>query len=144
MRAFILFEATQFGLQGKDLLNPLRKFYAEDCGLRNIANGFSSRNYGFQLENVVATELRRRGYDVHVGRLRGAEIDFVAQRFDGRTYIQVTETMLDETIRERELAPLQALHDSFPKTVLTLDRFRLGMTPDGIEIRNIVDWLLDS
>ena len=144
MRAFILFEATQFGLQGKDLLNPLRKFYAEDCGLRNIANGFSSRNYGFQLENVVATELRRRGYDVHVGRLRGAEIDFVAQRFDGRTYIQVTETMLDEAIRERELAPLQALHDSFPKTVLTLDRFRLGMTPDGIEIRNIVDWLLDS
>ncbi|WP_246165690.1 hypothetical protein [Bifidobacterium canis] len=52
--------------------------------------------------------------------------------------------MLDETTRTRELAPLQAVHDSFPKIVLTLDRFRLGTTTDGIEIRNIVDWLLDS
>lgn len=141
-RAFILFGITQFGLQGKDLLNPLRKFYAEDSGLRNIANGFSSQNYGFQLENVVANELRRRGYDVRVGSLRGGEIDFVAQRFDRRIYIQVTETMLDESTRARELAPLQALSDAFPKIVLTLDRFRLGMTADGIEIRNIVDWLL--
>lgn len=144
MRAFILFEATQFGLRGKNLLNPLRKFYAEDCGLRNIATGFSSQDYGFQLENVVATELRRRGYDVRVGSLRSGEIDFVAQRLDSRIYIQVTETMLDETTRTRELAPLQAVHDSFPKIVLTLDRFRLGTTTDGIEIRNVVDWLLDS
>ncbi|WP_242502828.1 ATP-binding protein [Bifidobacterium pseudolongum] len=143
-RAFILFATVQFGLQGKDLLNPLRKFYVEDSGLRNIASGFSSQNYGFQLENIVANELRRRGYDVRVGSLRRGEVDFIAQQFDKRIYIQVTETMLDDTTRARELAPLQSLADSFPKIVLTLDRFHLGMTSDGIEIRNIVDWLLDS
>ena len=119
-----------------------RKFHAEDPGLCNIANGFSSQNYGFQLENVVANELRRRGYNVHVGSLRGGEIDFVAQRFDRRIYIQVTGTMREESTRARELAPLQSLSDAFPKIVLTLDRFRLGTTSDGIEIRNIVDWLL--
>ncbi|MEE1296862.1 MAG: ATP-binding protein [Bifidobacterium sp.] len=140
-RAFILYEASQFGLQGKQLMKPLRKVYVEDNGLRNITIGFSSRDYGFQLENVVANELVARGYDVHVGALSHGEVDFVATRLDERLYVQVTQSMLDEATRARELAPLQAIRDSFPKMVLTLDRFALGTTEDGIQVVNLVDWL---
>lgn len=139
--AFIVREVHQTGLQGKQLLNPLRKIYPVDTGLRNMSIGFASRDLGFQLENVVANELLRRGYDITVGTLPGGEVDFVASRLDDRVYVQVTETMIDESTYERELAPLRAIHDSFPKIVLTLDRYRTGTTEDGIRIVNIIDWL---
>ncbi|OZG65933.1 ATP-binding protein [Bifidobacterium eulemuris] len=144
-QAYILHEAPQFGLQGKQTLNPLRKFYAVDTGLRNMSTGFSTNDLGFQLENVVYNELLRRGWRVSVGTLRsGKEIDFIATKLDEREYIQVTETILDETTRKRELAAFQELHDAFPKTLLTLDRYRTGITEDGIRIINVVDWLLDK
>lgn len=141
-QAYILCEAPQSGLQGKEMLNPLRKFYPIDTGLRNMAIGFSMQDLGFQLEDVACNELHRRGWQTEVGVLRsGKEIDFVARRLDEREYIQVTETMVDASTRERELAPLQTLNDAFPRTVLTLDRFSTGITKDGIRIINIIDWL---
>ena len=141
-QAFIIKEVPQFGLQGKQLLNPLRKFYPVDTGLRNMATGFTSDNVGFQLENAVANELIRRGWQVKVGALNTGEIDFVATHLDQREYFQVTETMLDESVRQRELAPLRAVHDAFAKTVLTLDRFGTGTTEDGIRVVNVIDWML--
>jgi len=78
-----------------------------------------------------------------VGAAEKAEVDFVANGHDKRIYFQVTETMLDNSVYDRELAPLRAIQDSFPKMVLTLDRFRTGTTEDGILIANLIDWLLD-
>ena len=157
-QAYILTEMPQTGLGGKRLLSPLRKFYPVDTGLRNLAAGFSVRDTGFQLENVVAVELLRRGWNVQVGAGeksgtaaggvkagnpgRPDEIDFVANRFDRREYFQVCESLADETTRERELAPLRAIHDAFPKTVITLDRFHEGVTEDGISIVPAAKWLL--
>lgn len=120
----------------------MRKFYPVDLGLRNFITHFSAENTGFQLENVVHNELVRRGYAVEVGVLRAGEIDFVARRMDERVYIQVSETVLDPATRDRELRPLRAIADAFPKMVLTLDRFGTGITDDGIRIANVVDWLL--
>lgn len=153
-QAYILVEMPQVGVRGKRLLNPLRKFYPVDTGLRNLASGFSLHNTGFQLENVVAIELLRRGWNVRVGvgekrgtrsgrKNRSDEIDFVANRFDHRHYFQVCESLADEKTRERELAPLRAIHDSFPKTVITLDRFHEGVTADGITIVPVAKWLLE-
>lgn len=51
--------------------------------------------------------------------------------------------MLDEAVLARELAPLRALRDDCPKTLLTLDRVGSG-DYDGIEQVNIIDWLLDG
>lgn len=142
-RAFVIQEAPQTGIQGKSLLNPLRKFYPVDLGLRNLASHFSAENTGFQLENIVFNELVRREYAVEVGTLQAGEIDFVARKHSGKAYIQVCETIADERTRERELAPLRAVRDSFPKAVLTLDRLNLGVTDDGIHLVNAIDWLLE-
>ena len=142
-KSFILHGVEQSGIAGKQVLSPLRKFYPVDTGLRNLSTRFSPRDLGFQLEDVALVELLRRGYDVRVGAAEKAEVDFVANGHDKRIYFQVTETMLDNSVYDRELAPLRAIQDSFPKMVLTLDRFRTGTTEDGILIANLIDWLLD-
>jgi predicted AAA+ superfamily ATPase len=143
-QAFIINEVYQTGASGKELLAPLRKFYPADTGLRNFASRFSSQNLGFQLENVVYLELRRRGFSVKVGVTDRAEIDFVARKLDQKTYVQVSQSVLSEEVRGRELAPLRGVGDSFPKMLLTLDRFDLGTTSDGIRIVNLVDWLREE
>lgn len=91
---------------------------------------------------MVHNELVRRGYTVEVGTLRVGEVDFVARKADERLYLQVCETALDPAVRDRELKPLRAIADPFPKLLLTLDRFGLGVTDDGIHIANVIDWLL--
>lgn len=141
-QAFIVREASQTGLQGKTVLVPLRKFYPVDLGLRNLATRFRAGDTGFQLENLVFNELIRRGYYIEVGALRAGEVDFVATRADERLYVQVTETMLGEKTRERELTPLLTIRDAFPKMVLTLDRLGLGVTEEGIRVANTIDWVL--
>ena len=50
--------------------------------------------------------------------------------------------MLAEDTRGKEMRPLRSIRDSFPKTVLTLDRFGLG-NYKGIKAINIIDWLLE-
>lgn len=85
------------------------------------------QDIGFQLENIVYMELRRRGYDVSVGALLTGEIDFVAQKHSERMYIQVCESILDEATRQREGAPLNAVGDSYPKLILTRDTAAEGL-----------------
>lgn len=143
-QAYFLYPCLQTGIAGKQVLNPLRKFYPVDTGLRNLTIGFAQRDLGAQLENVVFLELLRRGYAVEVGALPASEIDFVAQRYEEREYIQVCASLLDDAVFERELAPLLKLADGFPKTILTLDRARLGTTENGIRVVNLIDWLLEE
>ncbi|MDO4428315.1 MAG: ATP-binding protein [Atopobiaceae bacterium] len=143
-KAYVISETSQTGLQGKQLLAPQRKFYPVDQGLRNLVTHFSAEDTGFQLENVVHNELVRRGYTVEVGTLRVGEVDFVARRNDEVVYVQVCATMLDPATRERELKPLRAITDAFPRRVIALDQFGLGTTEDGIQVVNAIDWLLGS
>ncbi|WP_101622786.1 ATP-binding protein [Bifidobacterium parmae] len=145
-RAYILNGLCQSGLKGKELLNPLRKFYPVDTGLRNLATNFSVEDLGFQLEDVVANELLRRGNQVSIGAVPmessgTSEIDFVAVNHQHRAYYQVTQSLIDEHVFEREIAPLRAVGDSFPKFILTYDHARGGITSDGIHIVSIPDWL---
>lgn len=144
VRAFALYECEQEGLVGKQVLRPLKKLYAADTGFRNLPSGFSGADIGFQLENVVFMELKRRGYDPFVGALRNAELDFVARRGGEKEYFQVTASLLDDAVYQRELAPLEAVGDSFPKTILTLDGWRTGIAPSGVRIVGIREWLLEG
>lgn len=143
--AFILDECEQTGLAGKQVLRPQRKLYPVDNGLRNVMTRFSPSDFGAQIECVVFNELKRRKLHPEVGVLRTEEIDFVAYGKNGeREYIQVTASMVDDATYKRELAPFESLADSFPKTVLTLDRYRTGITETGVRIVNLVDWLLEE
>ena len=141
--AKVMAECEQLGLAGKDVLRPQRKFYPVDNGLRNLTIGFNrARDMGYQLEAAVFNELVRRGWRVNVGALPSGEVDFVAEHRDERIYIQVCQSVLDDTTFSREVAPLEATHDSFPKIVLVADRWKLGTTPSGVCIQNLMDWLL--
>lgn len=141
-RGMILYGVEQAGIQGKKILRPLKKYYPVDTGLRNLADGFSGRNLGFQLENAVYIELLRRGYTVRAGAGSHGEIDFLATKGSSKAYYQVTESMIDPATRARELRPLEAIADSFPKFVLVGDSLGTGVTEDGIQIVNVADWLL--
>ena len=144
VNALVLYECPQVGIAGRDVLRPLRKFYPVDTGLRNLMHGFGPGDMGFQLENVVHNELLRRGWDVAVGTLRVGEVDFVATRPQERLYVQVSESVTDPQVLERELAPFGRLDDSWPTLLIVADHLGCGVTERGTRIVHIVEWLLEE
>ena len=140
--ALLFYHAEKYNVVGKKLLKTNGKYYASDLGLRNMAlEGAGTTDISRPIENVVYLELIRRGYTVRVYSYRDKEVDFTAIRGDEVEYFQVTQTMLAESTRERELGSLMLPNDNYPKTVLTLDRLGLG-SEKGIKIVNLYDWLL--
>ena len=95
------------------------------------------------IENIVNFELLRRGYDVAVGKLDTSEIDFIATTAEEKIYIQVTESMLNEDVLQRELAPLQKVRDNYEKIVLSLDPGLIS-SYEGIKSLNLIHWLLEE
>lgn len=139
--AYVVYRAEQAGIRGKQILRPRSKYYPVDNGFRNLVNGFDGRDLGAQLEGVVYMELRRRGWSVNVGTDGETEIDFVATKGSRKQYVQVTASMVDESTRERELRPLRTLSDAFPRMVITLDPYSVGLTVDGVEVVSAPVWL---
>ena len=95
------------------------------------------------LENVVFLELLRRDYRVYIGKVGETEVDFIAEKPNEKIYIQVTESMLGEEVRERELRPLRLIQDNYEKIVLSMDRSYIN-SYDGIKSINIIDWLMEG
>lgn len=131
----------RFDIKGKELLRTLGKYYIVDTGLRNLLLGFRDRDSGHALENVVYLELLRRGYDVAIGKVGDKEVDFIATGSNGKLYVQVTQSMASDEVRERELAPLRMIRDNYEKIILSLDT-GLETSFDGIKSQNITQWLL--
>lgn len=139
--SYMFYDVKRFDIKGKDYLRTLGKYYVVDIGLRNYLLGFRDRDRGHALENVVFFELLRRGYDVAIGKIDNLEVDFVATSSSEKLYIQVTESMMDESVRERELKPLRKIQNNYEKLVISLSK-ALDDDYDGIRVENIVDWLL--
>lgn len=142
LESYFFYDIKRFDIKGKEFLRTLGKYYIVDIGLRNYLLGFRDRDTGHTLENIVYFELLRRGYDVAIGKVDNAEVDFIASKADDKLYVQVTESMQSEDVRARELRPLQAIRDNYEKIVLTLDT-GLNASYEGIKAINIVEWLLD-
>ncbi len=140
---YIFYPSERYDVYGKQLLKTNQKMYLADLGLRRCMLPKRKYDLGFTVENIVFLELKRRGYNVKTGKVRDAEIDFVARKNDRLYYFQVTASMTDEKTFEREISPLRAVNDNYPKTILTLDKFTVG-NYDGIEVVNLIDWLLKS
>ena len=90
---------------------------------------------------MVYFELIRRGYDVAIGKVDTAEVDFIASRFNEKLYVQVTETMISEEVRRRELAPLQKINDNYEKMILSMDP-GFDTSYEGIKSLNLINWLI--
>lgn len=141
--AYFFYEIKRFDIKGKEYLRTLGKYYIVDVGLRNYLLGFREGDSGHILENIIFFELMRRGYDVAIGKIDNQEVDFIATKADEKKYIQVTETMNAPETRERELAPLRKIRDSYEKIVIALE-CDLTQTQDGIKIIRALDFLLDD
>ncbi|MDR1409062.1 MAG: ATP-binding protein [Oscillospiraceae bacterium] len=145
--SFILYKAGRYDVKGKQQLVTGAKYYLSDIGLRYYLLGNKKADAGHILENIVYLELLRRGYEVHIGKVGNAEVDFIAIGEDGEEYYQVAYTVEGEsgkdgkTVLERELAPLNAIKDHNPKFLLTMD-FTPNASHNGIKQINALDWLL--
>ena len=143
LESFFFYEIKRFDIKGKEYLRTLGKYYIADIGLRNYLLGFRNRDSGHAFENIVYLELLRRGYDVAIGKVGRAEIDFVATKTHEKLYIQVTQSMLSESVRERELAPLMNIRDNHEKIILSLEP-GFDSSYEGIKSINLIDWLLTA
>ncbi len=141
--AYVFYGIKRYDIKGKQHLKTLGKYYIVDTGIRNMLLGYRDADRGHILENVVYLELLRRDYRVCIGKVGEREVDFIAEKPEHKLYIQVTETMLGEETRQRELAPLRDIPDNYEKIVLSLDRSFIN-SYDGIKAMNIVDFLLET
>lgn len=143
LESYFFYEIKRSDIKGKAYLRTLGKYYIVDIGLCNYLLGFCNRDSGHAIENVFYFELLCRGYDVAIGKIGNAEVDFIATTANEKKYIQVKESMMSEDVRKRELAPLQSIRDNYKKIVLSLEP-GLDASYDGIKSENLIDWLLDE
>ena len=143
LESYFFYEIKRFDIKGKEFLRTLGKYYIVDIGLRNYLLGFRNRDSGHVLENIVYFELLRRGYDVSIGKVDNTEVDFIATKADDKIYIQVSESMMSEDVRKRELAPLQRINDNYEKIVLSMNT-GMDSSYEGIKSLDLIDWLLSE
>lgn len=139
--AYFIYRVPRYELKGKQLLKTQGKYYFVDNGLKNIISGFSLYDTGSSFENLVYIELLRRGYEVYVGKYNDIEIDFVAIKPNEKIYYQLSRSILDEKVEEREKKSLLAVRDNYKKVILTMDNVK-NKQIEGIEVINIIDFLL--
>lgn len=140
-KSFIVYKSERTDIKSKALLKTLGKYYICDTGIRNIILGFRNINEGHLLENVVYLELLRRGYRVNIGKSGFYEIDFVAENPNVIKYYQVTQTLSDDKVKQREIRSLENISDNYEKIILTMDK-TINNDFNGIKVINIIDWLL--
>lgn len=138
-KAFVIYRCQRYDLQGKSVLKTQEKFYLADASLKCCMMGFNPKSLAAMLENIVYFELRRRGYEVYIGKNETKEIDFVAVRRDERIYVQVCRSLPEES--DRETVNLLEIKDHYPKYVVTLDEFASGNI-NGVKIVHLADFLL--
>ena len=139
--AYLVYKAVPKDLRGRELLKSGAKYYVVDIGLRRFVLGSRAFDTGRVLENVIYLELIRRYQEVYVGRVDGREVDFVTRDGGDIRYWQVAETLRGDDVRSREFAPLKAIDDHCPKTILSLDLDPVGYE-NGIKTMNALDFLL--
>lgn len=142
-KAYILHKCSRYDLQGKDILKTQEKFYLADVSLRYSVLGYTVDSVAAPLENIVYLELKRRGYDVYIGKIKDKEIDFVATKQNEKIYVQVTQEIKSEKTQKREYEQLLEIRDNYPKYVVMADDFA-GGNYEGIKTMNIVDFLLSK
>jgi predicted AAA+ superfamily ATPase len=141
LESYVFYQAKRYDIKGKEYLRTLGKYYIVDIGLRNYLLGFRDMDTGHIIENVVYFELLSRGYDVAIGKVGDKEVDFIVTSASEKKYIQVTESMNEASVRERELAPLRSIPDNYEKIVIAAS-CDYPVTQDGIKILLLTDFLL--
>lgn len=141
--AFIIQKVSRYDLKGKEILQTNEKFFLGDPSLKYAVMGFKDRDISGILENIIYLELKRRGYNVYIGKLNDKEIDFIAERKEEKIYIQVAYKMSSEETIQREFSPLLEIKDHYPKFVITMDEF-FQDNIQGVRHLKLLDFLLET
>ena len=140
-QAFIIYPCRRYDLQGKSILKTQEKYYLSDVSLKYALLGYNRKMLDGAMENIVYLELKRRGYDVFIGKNDAKEIDFVAVRRDERIYVQVCVQL--PTNSDREVGNLMEIRDHYPKYAVTLNSMDTGIE-NGVKIVHLADFLLEE
>lgn len=138
--SYIIYKISRYDIKGKEYLKTGDKYYVCDMGLRKYLLG-SVKDYGSILENIIFLELKRRNYEIYIGKYEDSEVDFVIKNNEGIKYIQVSLSVREEKTLEREITPLKNINDNYPKYIITLDYDTVDY--DGIKQINALDFLLE-
>lgn len=141
--AFVVYRVPRYDIKGKEILKTQEKYYVSDLSLVYATLGNRDEMIAGILENIVFLELKRRGFEVFIGKIGQKEIDFIATRGDKKMYIQVTYKLENQSTVEREFGILNNIRDQYPKYVVSMDDL---WTKDlyGVKHLHIVDFLLNS
>lgn len=140
-KAFVIYRCKRYDLQGKSILKTQEKFYLADQSIKYSLYGFNPTSIVSTIENIVFFELKRRGFDVYIGKNADKEIDFVATSRNDKIYIQVCKELPKEF--DKQIENLMKIKDNYPKLVVTLDDYACGNI-NGIKIVHLIDFLLNE
>ncbi len=137
--AFIVYPCQRYDICGKAVLKTQEKYYLADISLKYGKMGFDSKMIAAMLENIVFLEMKRRKYEVYIGKNGTKEIDFIGEKLGEKIYVQVCRELPADSSRETD--NLMDIKDHYHKYVVTKDGLAVG-NENGIKIIRIEDFLL--
>jgi predicted AAA+ superfamily ATPase len=141
---FLFHELYKFDYSLKNQIGSDKKIYITDTGLASAISFRFSEDHGRILENIVFNELSRQNEEIYFHKQK-YECDFLIKKeLKITSAIQVTKTLKDPEVKQREMRGLLEAMESYQLTeglILTMDEEGFEER-EKIKILPIWKWLL--